>query len=242
MGAMGDADAFEQLRNPRCSLGWWGADQLEREFHVLRRGERGKKVEELEDRADALPAQTGEAVRRQRFEGFAMKADGPGVGSVDATEAVQEGGLARTGGPDECEAFASAQGEAYPAQHRTPVIGLLDVPGLDDGSGGSGWIRVFQGVGTVRRRRPGANGDLLRAHTAESIPTLPAFKTERQRPVVLPSPCPKRRGRRHPGGAKPRADQSFAIDSSRMPIRLPMDSTVSSPMFEMRKVVPLILP
>ena len=101
-----------------------------------------------------------------------MEADGAGVGSVDAAEAVQEGGFAGAGGSDEGKAFAGAQGEAHPAQHRAPVIGLLDVPGLDDGSGGCGrWMRVFQGVGTVRRRRSGANGELLSLKAAVGLST-----------------------------------------------------------------------
>ena len=90
-------------------------------------------MEELEDRADALASESGEAIGGEGFEGFAVELDGSGVGSVDAAKAVQERGLAGAGGADEGEAFTGTEGEADAAQDGPGVVGLADIAGDDDG-------------------------------------------------------------------------------------------------------------
>lgn len=156
VGAVGDPDALEEGVDAGGTFDGWGAEQLEGELDVLGGGQRGKQVEELEDRADALPTEPREAIGGKGFEGLAMELDRTGVRSVDATEAIEEGGLAGTGGTDEGEAFPGTEGEADAAQDGSAVVRLADIAGDDDGVGAGGWLCEFQGVLKVRRGWIGA--------------------------------------------------------------------------------------
>ncbi len=161
VGAVGDADALEEGVDAGGTFGGWGAEELEGELDVLGGGQRGQQVEELEDRADALATESGEAVGGKGFEGFAVEQDGSGIGSVHAAEAVEERGLSGAGRTDEGQAFTGTEGEADAAEDWPGVVGLADIVGDDDGVGTGGWLREFQGVGKVRRGWIGATGGKL---------------------------------------------------------------------------------
>jgi len=161
VGAVGNADALEEGVDAGGTFGGRRAEELEGELDVLGGGQRGQQVEELEDGPDALASESGEAIGGEGFQGFAVKLDGSGIGSVHAAEAVEERGLAGAGGTDEGQAFTGTEGEADAAEDGSGVVGLSDIAGDDDGVGAGGWLREFQGVGKVRRGWIGATGGKL---------------------------------------------------------------------------------
>ena len=74
------------------------AGDIQGQGDVLRRREGGDQVEGLEDEADALAAQTGEATLAHGGDHVSVEHDLPGGHRVQARQAVHEGGLAGAGG------------------------------------------------------------------------------------------------------------------------------------------------
>jgi hypothetical protein len=73
--------------------------KLERQHHVLERGERGNQVEGLEDEADALRPQACAAVLVKLREILAIEQHTPAAGHVETREQRQQRRLARPRGP-----------------------------------------------------------------------------------------------------------------------------------------------
>jgi len=138
VGAVLDAHAFEEVLDAFPALGMGNADQLEGEFDVFENGQGGEEVEELEDGADLGASESGETLGIELGELGGADANGSGVGAVDASEAIQEGGFATAGGSHEGDAFAGVDVEGYAAEDRAGFVGFLDIFDLDDRVGGRG--------------------------------------------------------------------------------------------------------
>jgi hypothetical protein len=93
--AIAEADRVDHRVEPRPVHA--SARDVEREGDVLGGRERGDEIVGLEDEPDALPPQQRKPPLVQRGEVDVADEDPPGGRPVEARQAVQECGLARTG-------------------------------------------------------------------------------------------------------------------------------------------------
>lgn len=81
-------------------------------------------MEELEDGADLLAAAVGELLGVELVESLSSQPNATRVGGQDAAEAVQQGGLAGSGGSEEGEAFARLELEVDRGEEGARAEGL----------------------------------------------------------------------------------------------------------------------
>ncbi len=110
-GLAGKADAFE--RRPRLLLGFRGAlaAHVEREPHVVRRGQRREQVIGLEHEADVLPPELRQVLGRLARDLLAADADGSFARRQHAAENGQQRGLAAAGRPHQQRQLAALERE-----------------------------------------------------------------------------------------------------------------------------------
>ena len=93
IGAIGQADPFQQLQHPGFEVTLFPAGNQCRESHVLPDRQVGKKMEELEDEADLVSAQQGPVTVREAGQVLAQNLDPAAGRKVDAGSQMQEGGF-----------------------------------------------------------------------------------------------------------------------------------------------------
>lgn len=84
--------------------------------HILRRGQNGQKVEELEDEANAPPPDKRELVVGDSVKRYPVNEDLSETRLVQASDKVQESALARSGGPHDGQKFTGPYAERDIAQ------------------------------------------------------------------------------------------------------------------------------
>ena len=139
--AFGEAHEPECLGRPLPCIPLGHTAHQQRELHVLDRGEDGDQVVELEDEAHAAgpvvgPPTVAHVTQRNPFDEHVAVVDG-----VEAGEAVQQGGLAAPAWPHDPQHLASCDHEVHSLEHLhldgAEVVGLVQIPGLDDCVGGA---------------------------------------------------------------------------------------------------------
>ncbi len=112
-GALGrdgvDLQAGEPLGGPGLGGPPLLAVEAEREGHVLHAGQLGDELPELEDEAEVGAAQGAALAVGERGELAPVVDDGAGVGADDPGQAVQQRGLAGTGGAHDGDDLAGPQ-------------------------------------------------------------------------------------------------------------------------------------
>ena len=91
IGPVEHTNSLEQGRNPGSAFGSRHAEQLEGQFYVLARGECGKEVEELEDRAEVAASESGQPIAIQIVEADPVELDAARGGAVHASEEIEQG-------------------------------------------------------------------------------------------------------------------------------------------------------
>ena len=124
---MHDPHPFEEEPDAFRAARGRDAEQAQGEFNILGGGERGKQVEELEHRADALATEPSQILRIQRINALAEDADGAGIRTINTPEAVEQGGLAGSGRAYQGYAFTAAEPKADAAQHGPFPVGFSDI-------------------------------------------------------------------------------------------------------------------
>ena len=107
------------------------------DFDVAHGGERGEKIEALEDEADLGAAHFCAFGVGEFGEVGAVDEDGAGGGVGEAAEDVEEGGFSGAGGADDGDELAGFDGEVDVAKggdlEFAGAVGLAEVLGEDDG-------------------------------------------------------------------------------------------------------------
>jgi hypothetical protein len=98
MAALGQPHGGQQLVDAAEGVG--KAEQLDRQQHVLARRQVAEELEALEDEADLLAAEQGEAVLRHRLDGSAVDQDLSRGRAVEAGHQGEEGRLAAPRGAE----------------------------------------------------------------------------------------------------------------------------------------------
>ena len=128
-GAGGEADAFKGSGYAGAALGCGDALDQQREFDVFSRGEDGDEVEGLKDESDFDAAEGGEA-RRAEFGCIdTLDEDAAGGGLVDATDEVEQRGLAAAAGAGDGQELAGGDVEAGVAQGADKAMVKWEVSG-----------------------------------------------------------------------------------------------------------------
>ena len=92
----------------------------------------------MKDRPDLFAAQAGKRVAVELIDAMAIEREAAGVGSVDAAEAVEQGGLAAAGRAGERDAFAGGDPKRDVIEHATRAVTLGDGGHVENDLGGSG--------------------------------------------------------------------------------------------------------
>ena len=108
-GALGKADPFEHVAGTVAGIAL--AAQLQRQRHVVQRGEVAQQLEVLEHEADLLAAQRGAGVLVQRGQFGVGQPQAPGAGHVQPRQQGQQRGLAAAGRADDGAAFTVRNGQ-----------------------------------------------------------------------------------------------------------------------------------
>ncbi len=90
---------------------------LQRQRGVVERAQAGQQVEALEDDADAVAPQVGQAVGVERGEVDAVDADAAGGRPLEPRQQQQQRGLARARRPGDGHARAGGDAQVHAAQH-----------------------------------------------------------------------------------------------------------------------------
>ena len=107
VGAVGQVHRFQQLGHARLALGCALPDQQQRHFNVFIGRQGRDQGKELKDKADRPAAHVGALVAVELADIFAVDINLPAGGLVEAADQLQQGGLARTGRPDQGGKFAA---------------------------------------------------------------------------------------------------------------------------------------
>ena len=135
-GAGREANAVQDGLHPAPSLRLLHADQLERQFNVLRRGQRRQEMEELKNRADARAADARQGIGRQPVHILALQDDRASIRAIDAAQAVEQGGLPTPGWAGERHSFAPRHVEGDFIEHPPCTVALDDLPDGEHGGRG----------------------------------------------------------------------------------------------------------
>jgi hypothetical protein len=145
--AVAEADFFEGLGGVGVLIGAVGADHGG-EADVFEGGEFGEEEVILKDVAHVTIAQAGEAGAGAVIDGGAVEEDAPGLGFLQASKGIEEGGFPGAGGAAEKEFLPGMDGDVDAAEDVDGVIGdgegLVDVLGLN--GGGDGGVRGGRGI------------------------------------------------------------------------------------------------
>ena len=114
--AVADAQQLGGLLHPGADLPRRSAHDGQGQSDVFKGGEGVQQVAVLEDEAQSLPAEPGELLPLQTGQLPPLHQDGARGGLVDGGYAVQEGGLARAGGPHDAHVLPGLQGQVHPVQ------------------------------------------------------------------------------------------------------------------------------
>jgi hypothetical protein len=143
--AVAEADFFEGIGGGVC-----GAFQADHggEANIFEGGEFGEEEVILKDVAHVTIAQAGEAGAGAVIDGGAVEEDAPGLGFLQASKGIEEGGFPGAGGAAEKEFLPGMDGDVDAAEDVDGVIGdgegLVDVLGLN--GGGDGGVRGGRGI------------------------------------------------------------------------------------------------
>ena len=133
-------DAREPLARARRSIARPG--KLERQHHVLQRGQGGQQLERLEDEAEPAPPQRRASILRQAVERRVAEPDFPRARTIQTREQAEQGRLARSGGTHHGHRRTRAHLKAHvleDAQRRIAAEhGLAEVASANDGIGHAG--------------------------------------------------------------------------------------------------------
>lgn len=97
--SLGKADSFEHVAGTLAGIAL--AAQLQRQRHVVQRGEVAQQLEVLEHEADLLAAQRGAGVLVQSRQFLVGQPQAPGAGHIQARQQGQQRGLAAAGRADD---------------------------------------------------------------------------------------------------------------------------------------------
>ena len=132
IGAIGQADPFQQLQHPRFEVTSSPVGDQCRESHVLPDRQVGQEMEELEDESDLVPAQQGPVAVRIAGQVLSQNLDSTMGRKVDARGQMKEGGLAAATSAHDGDAASGRHLEGDVVKRRQArsggfLIGLRDV-------------------------------------------------------------------------------------------------------------------
>ena len=111
------------------------------ERDILAGGEAGDEIVELEDEADAVPAEERERFFLRAVERPALVNEVPGGGHVEAAEDVEQGGFPAAGRAEQADKFTGVELDIHAVQRdHIELAGVIDLPhaaGLEDDPGGN---------------------------------------------------------------------------------------------------------
>ena len=140
VGAIAQADTFQQRTGQRRR--GLPSGELEREQDVLRRRQCRDQVVELEDESDVVAAEERARMLVELGDVHAADPDGARVGLIQASQQVEQRGLAGAARAQQRDEFALRHGRARARQHDmlciTFAVTLSQVPHLDQ----RGWCSV----------------------------------------------------------------------------------------------------
>ena len=152
--AASEADLLQQRPGALAAAAGTAADEGGH-HHVLKRGELGQEVVELEDEADVAVAEVREAAVVEGEDVDAGNLQAAGGGPVEGAEDVEEGALADAGGPGDAQGLAGEDLQVDALEHLQPAgAGGIDAPdaagpqdrrlrALPAGGPGRGRVRAF---------------------------------------------------------------------------------------------------
>ena len=109
----GHADGGEQFRAPALGLFRRLILQQAGQAHVFLDGQRREQVEELEDEADFVAAQAGQASLVEAVDRFVVEVKFPAGEDVEAAEHVEQGALAAAAWTHDGDEFAARDVQAH---------------------------------------------------------------------------------------------------------------------------------
>ena len=127
VGAVGELQIFKELQGPLTRFALISLGNQGRNHHVFKRGELRQQLMKLEDEADVFTAETRELATIEFQDVVSGNGERTGIGFVERSHNLQQGGFTSTAGTDNADHFAFPDVKVDALEHFELAEGFMYV-------------------------------------------------------------------------------------------------------------------